>query len=172
MDKMYHKGQNMPEEKRNIIPGTLDKVDREILRHLQANSKIDMVRLCKVLNMTKAPVYKRIAGLEEAGYISHYVALLDRKKVGLPLLVFCAVSLNIQNAEYIAQFKKRVRGIEEIVECYLTGGVFDFVLKVVVADLEAYNNFASNKLATIPNVGKIQSSFVLEDIKYSTVLPI
>lgn len=172
MDKKYRKGYNMEEEKRNIIPGTLDKVDRGILRHLQANSKIDMVRLCKVLNMTKAPVYKRIARLEEAGYISHYVALLDRKKIGLPLLVFCAVSLNIQNAEYIAQFNKSVRSIEEIVECYLTGGVFDFILKVVVKDLDSYNEFASRKLATIPNVGKIQSSFVLEDIKYSTVLPI
>ncbi len=172
MDKKYPGGQSNAADERNFFPASLDKVDREILRHLQVNAKIDMVQLCKVVNMTKAPVYKRIAALEEAGFISRYVALLDRKKVGLPLLVFCAVSLNIQNAEYIAQFNKQVRLIEEIVECYLTGGVFDFILKVVVADLESYNAFASGKLATIPNVGKIQSSFVLEDIKYSTVLPI
>jgi len=58
------------------------------------------------------------------------------------------------------------------VECYLTGGVFDFILKVIVSDLDAYNNFVSNKLATIPNVGKIQSSFILDEIKYSTILPV
>ncbi len=158
--------------KRNFIPGVFDETDRKILRHLQVNSKIEIEKLSRALNMTKAPIYKRIAALEQAGFISQYVALLDRRKVGFPLLVFCAVSLNIQNAEFIAQFNKQVKGIEEIIECYLTGGVFDFILKVVVQDLEAYNEFASRKLATIPNVGKIQSSFVLEDIKFSTVLPV
>jgi DNA-binding Lrp family transcriptional regulator len=151
---------------------TLDKVDRGILRHLQKNSKFDIKELSEALNMTKTPIYKRIAALEEAGYITDYVALLDRKMVGLPLMVFCAVSLNIQNAEFIAKFNKQVKEIDEIVECYLTGGIFDFILKVIVSDLEAYNDFASNKLATIPNVGKIQSSFVLTEIKYSTVLPL
>jgi DNA-binding Lrp family transcriptional regulator len=87
-------------------------------------------------------------------------------------MVFCAVSLNIQNADLISKFSQQIKEIEEIIECYLTGGVFDFILKVIVKDLEAYNNFASNKLATIQNVSKIQSSFVLDEIKYSTVLPL
>ncbi len=131
-----------------------------------------MKKLSEVVSMTKTPIYKRIIALEEAGYITGYVALIDRKLVGLPLMVFCAVSLNIQNAEHITKFNEQVKGIEEIIECYLTGGVFDFILKVVVKDLEAYNNFASNKLATISNVGKIQSSFVLNEIKSSTILPL
>ncbi|SEI69770.1 Lrp/AsnC family transcriptional regulator [Dyadobacter koreensis] len=149
----------------------LDKIDRQILGHLQENAKFDMQQLSALLHMTKTPIYKRIVALEQAGYISKYVALLDRKKVGFPLLVFCAVSLNIQNADYIAKFNEQVKLIDEIVECYLTGGVFDFILKVIVSDLEAYNNFASNKLATIPNVGKIQSSFVLTEVKSSTAIP-
>jgi DNA-binding Lrp family transcriptional regulator len=150
----------------------LDRVDKMILQHLQKNAKFDMQILSSALNMTKTPIYKRIVSLEEAGYITGYVALVDRKLVGLPLMVFCAVSLNIQNAEFIEQFNQKVKAIDEIVECYLTGGVFDFILKVIVHDLEEYNNFASNKLATIPNVGKIQSSFVLNEIKYTTILPI
>lgn len=153
-------------------PPPLDIIDKLILQHLQINSKFDIQSLSNTLNMTKTPVYKRIVSLEESGYIRGYVALVDRKLVGLPLMVFCAVSLNIQNAEYIDDFNKKIKAIDEIVECYLTGGVFDFILKVIVKDLEEYNNFASNKLATIPNVGKIQSSFVLNEIKSSTILPI
>lgn len=162
----------MENKKGKNPPFPLDKIDKMILKHLQQNAKFDIQQLSTVLHMTKTPIYKRIVSLEEAGYITRYVALVDRKLIGLPLMVFCAVSLSIQNAAFIAEFNKQVEHIEEIVECYLTGGVFDFILKVIVSDLEAYNNFASNKLATIPNVGKIQSSFVLNEIKYSTILPI
>lgn len=151
---------------------TLDIIDKEILKYLQYDAHPNMKELAEKLNMTKTPIYERIKRLEQDGYIKSYVALLDRKKVGVPLMVFCAVSLSIQNAEYIALFNEHIKGIEEIVECHLTGGVFDFILKVVVQDLESYNNFASNKLATIPNVGKIQSSFVLTEVKNSTAVPL
>ncbi|MDB5286019.1 MAG: AsnC family transcriptional regulator [Mucilaginibacter sp.] len=107
----------------------LDEVDIQILKHLQQNAKFDIKQLPDVLNMTKTPVYKRIIALEEAGFITRYVALLDRKLVGLPLMVFCAVSLSVQNAEYIAEFNKQVKDIEEIIECYLIGGVSDFIFK-------------------------------------------
>jgi DNA-binding Lrp family transcriptional regulator len=150
----------------------LDETDKRLLRHLQRNSRINAKELGDELNISKTPIYERIKKLEQNGFIKDYVALLDRHKVGVPLMVFCTVSLNIQNAEYIAMFNERIKGIEEIVECYLTGGVFDFVLKIIVKDLEAYNNLASNRIATIPNVGKIQSSFVLTDVKNSTAIPL
>lgn len=150
----------------------LDHTDLLILKHLQANARFNMKELSDELHMTKTPIYERIKRLEQDGFINRYVAILDRKKVGIPLMVFCAVSLTVQNADYIEQFNAQIAGMEEIVECHLTGGVFDFILKVVVRDLEAYNNFASGKLATIPNVGKIQSSFVLNEIKNSTALPL
>jgi Lrp/AsnC family transcriptional regulator len=150
----------------------LDDTDKRILKYLQQDAHPNVKELTDQLNMTKTPIYLRIKQLEKEGYIKRYVALLDHKKVGVPLMVFCAVSLNIQNAEYIALFNKEIEEIEEIVECFLTGGVFDFILKVVVKDLEAYNNFASNKLATIPNIGKIQSSFVLTEVKNSTAVPL
>lgn len=151
---------------------SIDEIDRQILIYLQQNANPNIKELADKLNLTKTPIYKRIKQLEDEGYIDKYVALVDRKKVGVPLMVFCSVSLSIQNAEYIALFNEEIKKIEEIVECYLTGGVFDFLLKIVVKDLEAYNNVASNKLATIPNVGKIQSSFVLTEVKNSTAVPL
>lgn len=150
----------------------LNETDRQILIYLQKNANPNIKELADKLNLTKTPVYNRIKQLEDDGYIKSYVALVDRKKVDVSLIVFCAVSLNIQNAEYIAMFNQEIGKIEEIVECYLTGGVFDFILKVMVKDLEAYNDFASNKLAVIQNVGKIQSSFVLSEIKSSTAIPL
>lgn len=158
--------------KGKIPEHSLDAVDRQILQYLQHNAQVNVKELSERLNMTKNPIYERIRRLENEGYIKNYVAILDRLKVGVPLMVFVAVSLNIQNAEHIALFNNQIKGIEEVVECYLTGGVFDFILKVVVKDLEAYNNFASNKLAMIPNVGKIQSSFVLTEVKNSTAIPL
>jgi DNA-binding Lrp family transcriptional regulator len=150
----------------------LNETDRQILMALQKDANLNIKELADKLNLSKTPVYNRIKQLEKDGYIKNYVALLDGKKVDVSLVVFCAVSLNIQNAEYITLFNEEIKKIDEIVECYLTGGVFDFILKVRVKDLEAYNNFASNKLARIQNVGKIQSSFVLTEVKSSTAIPL
>lgn len=153
-------------------PYIMDEVDRQILIYLQEQANPNIKELAEKLNLSSTPVYKRIRQLENSGYISKYVALVDRKKVGVPLIVYCSVSLNIQNAEYIAQFNEEIRKINEVVECYLTGGVFDFILKILVKDLETYNDVASNKIAQIPNVGKIQSSFVLTEVKSSTIVPL
>ncbi len=150
----------------------LTDVDKRILSELQNDANPNIKKLADELNLSKTPIYNRIKQFESEGYVKKYVALLDNKKMDVSLVVFCAVSLNIQNAEHISVFKQEIRKIEEIVECYLTGGVFDFILKVMVKDLEAYNNFASHKLAKIKNVGKIQSSFVLDEVKNSTAVPI
>ena len=104
--------------------------------------------------------------------IEKYVAIVDASKMTSSLLVFCSVSLDVQKLEYIEQFKTAIKDLPEVVECYLTGGVFDFLLKVVVRDLPAYHAFSSGKLAALPNVGQIKSSFVLDEIKRTTVLPL
>ena len=110
--------------------------------------------------------------MEKEGYIRGYVALVDPKKVGLPLTVFCNVSLNVHNEEHIQVFKEEIRQLDEIVECYSIGGIFDFFLKVVVADLDGYNRFVFEKLTKVHGIAKMQSSFVLHEIKYTTVLNI
>jgi Lrp/AsnC family transcriptional regulator len=157
--------------KGNFSGIALDETDFKLLRYLQKNGRFNIKELADTLNISKTPIYERIKRLEQEGYIKEYVALIDRKKVGVPLMVFCAVSLNIQNAENIVLFTNEIKKIKEIIECHSTGGVLDFLLKVIVADLDAYNDFVTNKLATIPNVGKIQSSFALSEIKSSTAIP-
>ena len=106
------------------------------------------------------------------GYIKGYVALVDNKKIGLPLIIFCNVSLAVHDDEHIERFKEEIRNIDEIMECYSTGGIYDFFVKVVLKDLDAYNQFVFEKLTKVHGIVKMQSSFVLNEIKHTTVLNI
>ncbi|MCD7937958.1 MAG: Lrp/AsnC family transcriptional regulator [Tannerellaceae bacterium] len=149
---------------------TLDKTDLMILNALQNNAKINMKELSDQLHISKTPIYERIKRLESEGYIKNYVALVDSRKIGLNLTVFCNVTLAVHNDEHIEQFKEDIEPIEEIVECYCVGGIHDFLLKVIVEDLEAYNRFVFEKITKVKGIVKMQSSFVLNEMKYTTAL--
>jgi len=150
----------------------LDSTDTAILEILQENAKLNIKEIASRVGMTKTPIYERIKRLERTGVISKYVALVDGRKLASSLLVFCAVTLDQQKADYIETFAASVSNMPEVIECYLTGGVFDFLLKVVVKDLDSYHDFASHKLAALPNVRTIKSSFVLSEYKHSTAFPL
>ena len=150
----------------------LDAIDQEILCYLQQDAKMNIKELADKLHMTKTPVYERIKRLEKEGYITEYVALLDKKKLDLSFIVFCEVTLSSQKIEYMNQFSEAIEKMPEVVECYILGGVFDYLLKILMPDLDSYYAFASTKIATLPNVSKIHSLFVLNEVKYSTALPI
>lgn len=150
----------------------LDNTDTEILRSLQQDAKANAKELSEKLHISKTPIYERIKRLENEGYIKGYTALVDNKKVGLPLIAFCNVSLAVHDDEHIQRFQDEIKNIDEIMECYSTGGIYDFLLKVVLKDLEAYNQFAFEKLTKVHGIVKMQSSFVLSEIKYTTVLNI
>ncbi len=122
--------------------------------------------------MTTTPVFERIKRLEEDGFIQRYVALLKREQLGLDMLAFCNVSLKVHSQPYLKQFESEVLSLEEVVACYHVAGMYDYLLKVVIRDMKAYQNFIVNKLATLDNIGKVQSSFVMTQIKDSTALPI
>ncbi|MDZ4680830.1 MAG: Lrp/AsnC family transcriptional regulator [Saprospiraceae bacterium] len=124
------------------------------------------------LNMTTTPVYERIKRMEEDGYIRKYVALADKDKLGLSLLAFCNVSLKEHARDALLNFEEQVRGLPEVIECYHIAGLFDYLLKVVVTDMAAYQHFIVNKLAAFDNIGNVQSMFVMTEIKYSTRLPV
>lgn len=151
---------------------TIDPVDKKILRLIQQDAKLNVKEIAAKIGITKTPVYERVKRMEREGIISGYVALVNAKKITTSLLVFCAVTLDVQKAEYIEQFASEVSKMPEVMECYLTGGVFDFLLKVVVKDLDTYHEFASHRLAALPNVRTIKSSFVLSEYKHSTVFPL
>ena len=100
------------------------------------------------------------------------ISVVDNKKIGLPLIIFCNVSLAVHDDEHIERFKEEIRNIDEIMECYSTGGIYDFFVKVVLKDLDAYNQFVFEKLTKVHGIVKMQSSFVLNEIKHTTVLNI
>lgn len=148
----------------------LNKQELELLRTLQKNAKFDIGDLTTRLNMSRSAIYDKIKKLENEGYIKEYVAIVDPRKVGLNFSVIISVSLNSQRLDYVQEFSRQVTALEEVADAYVTGGIFDYILRVVVKDLDAFNEFITTKLAVIPNVSKIQSSFVITNIKQSTAL--
>ena len=150
----------------------LDNIDQAILKLLQKDAKYNIKEIADKLDLTKTPIYERIRRMEKSGIISKYVAIVDRKKVSNSMIVFCSVSLEVQKLSEIKAFNKAISRIPEVMECYLMGGANDFLLKVIVKDLDAYHHFSSGKLAALPNVSQIKSTFVLDEVKHQTVLPV
>ena len=150
----------------------LDLTDKCLLEILQKDSKTNIAEISSTVNLTKSPIYDRIRRYENEGIIDKYVAVLNSKVLESSMFVFCSVSLDSQKLEEIEAFSKSVMNIPEVIECYLMGGANDFLLKVVVKDLQAYHQFSSGKLAVLPNVSQIKSTFVLNEIKRSTVVPL
>lgn len=148
----------------------LDDTDVRLLKLLQRDAKANTKEICELLSLSKTPVYERIHRLEKEGVIKGYTAIIDHAKVGLPLIVFCNVSLAVHDDEHIRRFKHDIARIDEVMECYSTGGFYDFLLKVVLKDLDEYNTFVFEKLTKVHGIVKMQSSFVLSEIKHNTAL--
>ena len=148
----------------------LDQIDCQILKILQTDGKITNSALAERLKLTTTPVFERIKKLEQGGIIKKYVALLDQKKVGKNLIVFISISLKNHARSYLEKFVKTIDEYDEITECYHIAGNFDFLLKVQLKDMEAYQQFLLSKLSVNINIAKVQSSFVLSKNKYTTAL--
>lgn len=150
----------------------LDTIDKQLLETLQQDAKINVKAVAAQLQLTKTPIYDRIKKYEKEGIIEKYVAVLDTTKLKSTMVIFCSVSLDSQKREEIEKFSKAIESIPEVIECYLMGGANDFLLKVIVEDLQAYHQFSTGKLAALPNVSQIKSTFVLNEVKRSTVIPL
>lgn len=144
---------------------TIDEIDKKIIDLLRENAKLSTKEVAHAVGMTKTPVYERIKKLEKSGIIEKYVAVIDNKKLHNGMYVFCSVSLDVQKLKEIEIFKEEIRKLPEVLECYLMGGANDFLLKVMVKDLDAYHQFSSGKLAALNNVNQIKSTFVLDTVK-------
>lgn len=150
----------------------LDKVDREILKQLQKDSSITIKELSKILNLTTTPVHERIKRLEKDRVIKSYVALVDARKIDKKLIVFISISLKNHSRSYLEKFVSEVGNFPEVTECYHIAGNFDYLLKVQLKDMEAYQQFILSKLSVNNNIDQVQSSFVLSRDKFSTALPV
>ena len=150
----------------------IDSTDKLILALLQNDGKITFKEIASQLNLTTTPVYERIKRLEREGYIKSYKAILDRKKIGLNLLVFCNISLKEHQASYLSQFEKDIKKFNEVIACYHIAGMYDYLIKISVEDMDVYQYFIANKLANIKNIARVQSSFVMTEVKSAIDLPL
>jgi Lrp/AsnC family leucine-responsive transcriptional regulator len=150
----------------------LDVLDRKILKILQEDGSITNAELASRVGLTPPPVLERVRRLERDGFIKKYVTLLDPQMVNRGTIVFVAISMAQHSAKTIKQFWKDIQALPEVLECYHIAGEDDYLLKVAVKDIRAYEEFVLHRLTTIPNIGKIRSSFVLSTVKHQTQLPI
>ena len=148
----------------------IDAKDREVLALLQEDSKRTTKEYANRLGLSTTAVYERIKRLEKTGVINRYVALVDKNKVNKAFMVLCHVKLIQHIKEYVLQFEREVVQLEEVSECHHISGDYDYILKVNVSDMETYREFMVTKLTAIKNIGSTQSSFVINEVKYSTAL--
>ncbi|WP_082092761.1 Lrp/AsnC family transcriptional regulator [Devosia epidermidihirudinis] len=150
----------------------LTAVDRKILRALQEDGRMTVQAIADRVGLSASPCLRRIRQMEKAGIIAAYSATVDQKAVGLPVSVFISIKLERQRAHELDAFGAAISRWPEVMECYLMTGQFDFLLRVVCADLEAYEHFLREKLTQVEGVASIESSFSLGQVKYSRVLPL
>jgi len=151
---------------------TLDAIDWKILSVLQDDARLPNVELASKVGLSPSPCLARVRTLEQAGYIKRYVSLLDPLRVGLKVSVFIQVTLEKQIEPALEKFESAIRERPEVMECYLMTGDADYLLRVVVLDLQALERFILAFLSKVPGVGNIRSSFALKQVKYQTALPL
>lgn len=163
----------MPRNNDATIPShsPLDVIDRAILQVLQEDATVPVQKLAERVGLSPTPVWRRLQQLRDRGVIRREVAILAPEKVGLPITVFVAIKTNQHNSEWTDSFSRNVRALPEVVEFYRMSGDTDYLLRVVVADIRGYDIFYK-KLVKTAELFDVSSSFAMEQIKYTTALPI
>ena len=154
------------------MPYTLDNTDRRILRVIQEEARVSNSELAERVGLSPSPCWRRVRTLEENGVVERYVTLVNAKAVGLPINVFATVTLEKQAESALELFEKAVKKRPEVMECNLMTGEFDYLLRVVVPDLAAYERFLMDHLTRIKGIASIKSSFSLKQVSYKTALPL
>lgn len=149
----------------------LDQVDRRILRELQRDATIAIAELAQIVGLSQTPCWKRIKRLTDAGIITKRVALLDRSKLDLGLAVFVSVRTNRHDQEWLDAFAGAAASMPEVVEFYRLSGDTDYLMKVLVRDISAYDAFYKRLIAAVP-LSDVSSAFAMEQIKSTTAVPV
>ena len=150
----------------------LDATDLAILRLIQADASLSLGDIAKEVGLTQTPCWKRIRRMEETGIITGRVTLVNAEKLGLGISVFVAIETGDHSADWIESFAKTVAEMPEIVECWRLGGDVDYLLRVVVSDMTAYDGFYRKLTARVSSLRKVTSRFAMECVKSTTALPI
>jgi Lrp/AsnC family leucine-responsive transcriptional regulator len=150
----------------------LDALDKKLLHFLQLDSKQTNKELSGKLNLSVTAVYERIKKLEREGIISKYVTLIDKKSVDRSFVTFCSIKLLQHTKDYVVQFEKEVTKLDEVLECYHISGDYDYLLKVIVADMDEFREFMVKKLTTISHIGSTHSAFMISEVKHTTAISV
>ena len=150
---------------------SLDNIDYQILHYIQNDARMTNSDLAERVGLSPSPCLRRVKSLERSGIIKRYVGIVDAAAVGLPISAFVNISLHSQARAGLEAFQSRVQTYPEVMECYLMTGSSDFLMRVVVPDLESYERF-TDKLTRIPGISNIQTSFALKPLIYKTELPL
>ena len=151
---------------------TIDTIDKKILRLLQEDAHLTLKDISNKINLSLTPVHDRVKRLEKEGVIEKDVSIVNKKKLGIHLTVYCQVTLVKQTHDVSEEFNKSILNMPEVVECNFVSGNFDYLLKVVLADMDSYHYFHQQKLSVLPEVSLINSFFIISEVKSTTVMPI
>ena len=154
----------------STIHPELDQKDLAILRLLQTNARITVKEISDKINLSTTPVYERIKWMEETGVIKQYATLVDPAKLNKRLMVIAYVSLKQHNKTAGSRFVRTINDMNEVLECYSISGEFDFMLKIIVEDMNAYYDFHVNRLSEMENIGNVQSVFVMGVVKETHIM--
>ncbi len=155
-----------------FMPLSLSKTDIYILKQLQADSSISTGALAERLNLSQSPCWRRINRIESEGIIRRRVALLDRRALGMEVVVFATVSLTANGRQNLEAFEQEIVVHPEVMECYTMAGIWDYMLKIITRNIAHYENFVRNTLTTSPAIRELHSHMAVTEIKNSTELPL
>ncbi|NQY30574.1 MAG: Lrp/AsnC family transcriptional regulator [Flavobacteriaceae bacterium] len=148
----------------------LDIIDYKIMKLLQEDSNRTVKSISESLGLSTTPVFERVKKLEKENYIDKYVAILNQKKIGLKQIVFIGITLQGHTRSYLEKFVNEINNFPEVIECHRVSGNFDYLLKLVVEDIEAYEKFIITKLTLLPYLGSVQSLITLSTSKQTNQL--
>lgn len=149
----------------------LDPIDKKILRQLQKNSKITNKELSNNLDLSVTAIFERIKRLERNEVISKYVAILKPENVDKSFMVLTQIKLVQHTKSNVLKFESEVVKLDEVLECYHVSGEYDYILKILVKDMEAYREFMLSKLTSLEHIGSTQSTFIISSVKSTTAIP-
>ena len=150
----------------------LDRIDYRILGHLQENGRVTNADLARFVNLSPTPCLERVKRLEREGYIEKYVGILNPYKLNAGLLAFIQVTLHSTASKDLEQFNDAVSSLEQVQECHMVSGGFDYLVKVRTSDMQAYRNFLGHELADIPNVRETHTYVVMQEVKVESSIAI
>ena len=150
----------------------LDNFDRKILEIVQADATLSAAEIGERVGLSQSPCWRRLNRLEQSGYIERKVALLNRQRLGLDVLVFATVKLTAHGRRSLPAFAEAIQAFPQVQECYTLTGEMDFLLRIVTEDVPAYERFFFDTLSQLPGVGEVHSSIVMSEIKRTTAYPL